>query len=293
MAQHDYVIDNQTFPSYRSDHNSSLQAILTNNSGATAPTTTAAGMWWYDTANGLLKQRNSGDSAWITVFEVGKSGLIPQDGSTIYAADAEASDTYVITLDPVPTAYVEGMMINFKANTANTGACTLNVNGLGAIALKKNVSADLADNDIIADKIVTVIYDGTNFQVVSTLPTAEGPTVVKTDEVANFTKQQYFGVATLTDAANISWNLDDAQSAKVTLGGNRTLDNPTNPQEGAVYILRVIQDGAGSRTLSYGANYKWPGGTAPTLSTGSGAIDILTFVYDGSDMLGQASLDFS
>lgn len=43
--------------------------------------------------------------------------------------------------------------------------------------------------------------------------------------------------------------------AKVTLGGSRMLDNPTNMTDGATYILRVIQDGAGSRTLAYGANY--------------------------------------
>ena len=49
-----------------------------------------------------------------------------------FAADAEASDAYVITLSPAPTALYTGMKITFSANTANTGACTLNVNSLGA-----------------------------------------------------------------------------------------------------------------------------------------------------------------
>ncbi|MFA6281585.1 MAG: hypothetical protein WCY05_03680, partial [Candidatus Omnitrophota bacterium] len=53
-----------------------------------------------------------------------------------FAADAEISDTYVITLSPAATAYSAGMMIVFTATTANTGACTINVNGLGAKALK-------------------------------------------------------------------------------------------------------------------------------------------------------------
>lgn len=84
-----------------------------------------------------------------------------------YAADAGVSDTYVITLSPVPTAYTTGMVVLFKANTANTGAATLNVNSLGAKTIKKNYNEDLADNDIKANQLVSVIYDGTNFQLLS------------------------------------------------------------------------------------------------------------------------------
>jgi hypothetical protein len=97
---------------------------------------------------------------------------ISQDGSQVFAADAQASDTYVITLDPVPTAYTTGMEIHFSANTANTGACTLNVNSLGAKSIKKLHDQDPADNDIESGSIVTVIYDGTNFQMTSQVANA-------------------------------------------------------------------------------------------------------------------------
>ncbi len=90
-----------------------------------------------------------------------------QSGSYIYAADSGASDAYAITLSPAPAAYVAGMAIAFKANTANTGQATLDINGLGAKTIKKNYNEDLADNDIKAGSIVTVVYDGTNFQVQS------------------------------------------------------------------------------------------------------------------------------
>lgn len=83
-----------------------------------------------------------------------------------YAADAGASDTYAVTLSPVPTAYTTGMVVNFKANTANTGACTLNLNTLGAKSLKV-FGADPTDSYITASSIVQVIYDGTNFQILS------------------------------------------------------------------------------------------------------------------------------
>lgn len=65
MAQHDYVIENQTFPSYRNDHNNSLEAIRTKNSGATEPSSIEAYQWWYDTANDILKIRNADNDAWI------------------------------------------------------------------------------------------------------------------------------------------------------------------------------------------------------------------------------------
>lgn len=89
-----------------------------------------------------------------------------------YAADAGGDDTYSVTLDPVPAAYYAGMEVNFKPTTANTGACTLDVNGLGAKTIKKNVSSDLATGDILAGQMVKVLYDGTNFQLVSDIPVA-------------------------------------------------------------------------------------------------------------------------
>ena len=68
MAEHDYVIANQNGANTRSDLNNALAAIVSNNSKATAPTTTYAYMWWADTANDILKQRNGADSAWISIL---------------------------------------------------------------------------------------------------------------------------------------------------------------------------------------------------------------------------------
>jgi len=93
-----------------------------------------------------------------------------------------------------------------------------------------------------------------------------------------------FDPQTLVDGANIAWDLADGGSAEVTLAGNRTLDNPTNMVDGAIYRLRVIQDGTGTRTLAYGAGYLWPGGVAPTLTATAGAVDILLWWTDGTDM---------
>lgn len=87
-----------------------------------------------------------------------------------YAVDSVGSDDYAITITPAITAYTAGQRFTFKAGTANTGACTLNVSGLGAKTIKKNVSTDLDTGDILANQIVEVEYDGTNMQMVSNSP---------------------------------------------------------------------------------------------------------------------------
>lgn len=68
MSQHDYVIDNQDGASFRSDLNAVLQAGVTLNSGATAPATTYAYMWWADTTSGFLKQRNASNTGWVSIM---------------------------------------------------------------------------------------------------------------------------------------------------------------------------------------------------------------------------------
>ena len=67
MSQHDFNIANQGFPATRADINNAFAAIASTSSGATAPSTTFANQFWYDTANNLLMFRNEADSAWITL----------------------------------------------------------------------------------------------------------------------------------------------------------------------------------------------------------------------------------
>lgn len=89
--------------------------------------------------------------------------------ATSGCADAGANDTYACSLTPPITAYVTGSPYRFKANTANTGAATINFNSVGAIALKKHSSSGLADldtNDIVAGDWIYLIYNGTYMQVV-------------------------------------------------------------------------------------------------------------------------------
>lgn len=75
MSQHDYILDNASGIAFRSDLNSLLAAHQSLNSGATAPSTTYASMWWLDTTTNILKQRNSGNTDWIIIGHVSSDFL--------------------------------------------------------------------------------------------------------------------------------------------------------------------------------------------------------------------------
>lgn len=85
----------------------------------------------------------------------------------------------------------------------------------------------------------------------------------------------------LTDGATITWDLSKGHIAEVTLGGNRSL-TVSNINRTGTAVLIVKQDATGGRTLSYSSAIKWPGGTAPTLSTNANAVDVLTFLVDAT-----------
>jgi len=99
-------------------------------------------------------------------------------------------------------------------------------------------------------------------------------------------------VVALTDATSIATNLALANNFSVTLAGNRTLANPSNVIAGQSGSIFITQDGTGSRTLAYGSNFKFVGGTAPVLSTTAAAIDRLDYVVKAANQIqAVASLD--
>ena len=91
--------------------------------------------------------------------------------------------------------------------------------------------------------------------------------------------------ATLTDASTIAWNVSTQPVAKVTLGGNRTLGAGTNPQTGQFVSLLIIQDGTGSRTVTFNAAYEFVADTAPTLTGTANKGDHFVFRYNGAKFI--------
>lgn len=92
MSQHDYNLVNQDGASFRADNNSALTAIVSNNSGATEPPTTYAYQWWADTTTGILKMRNSTNTAWVSMFTITTGApIVSIDlGNSINAAPSKA-----------------------------------------------------------------------------------------------------------------------------------------------------------------------------------------------------------
>lgn len=115
------------------------------------------------------------------------------------------------------------------------------------------------------------------------------------DVQQQWTASQYADSSTLTDAATISWDMSTTlNDVSVTLGGNRTLGAPTNVKVGQKGVLRVVQDGTGGRTLTFNSVFKFPGGTAPTLTTASGSVDRVYYHAISSSRFECTSiLDFS
>ena len=98
-----------------------------------------------------------GDPGSVTPISLTESTLIE---------DTTNTDTYAGVTIPAITSYFVGLKINLKVTNANTGASTLNVCGLGAKSIKKNVTEDTEIDDIKTGQILPLVYDGTNFQIV-------------------------------------------------------------------------------------------------------------------------------
>lgn len=112
----------------------------------------------------VLLQYNSSLDGGSGAFELVST---PGKPYTLYAADGGSTDAYSITVDYQVNAYSDlvGVPIVFKANTANTSGCSLNVNALGAQTIFKHLNVAMETGDIKSGQIVTVVYDGTNFQL--------------------------------------------------------------------------------------------------------------------------------
>lgn len=131
-----------------------------------------------------------------------------------YASDTGISNAYVITLSPIPTAYVAGMEIAFLTNNANTASSTVNVNGLGVKPIVRPDGTSVVAGDIYAGQIVTCRYDGiSNFQLVQNVLGAAKAALASANASAAS------AATSSTQAAN-SANSAAASSASATQSSN-------------------------------------------------------------------------
>ena len=162
----------------------------------------------------------------------------------------------------------------------------------------KTLTAPKINEDVVVTSTATElnILDGAtvttaeiNYSDVATLGTTAASKVFTAD-ANNLTKVSGAVLNiedTLTDGSTIAWNVINSPVAKVQLGGNRTLSAPsgTTPASGQFVSLLIIQDGTGSRSLTFNAVYEFTGDVAPVLTTTAAKGDLFVFRYNGSKWL--------
>jgi hypothetical protein len=195
-----------------------------------------------------------------------------------------ASALAVNTAHSLALSYVNAANINAQFSTAssnawtNTAALSCN-NWANTLAFSTGISATAWANGVGASSNswsnAVNTYAGTTYSP-KISPTFTGTVTIN----ANISNQS------LTDGATINWDVSLGAVATVTLGGNRTIAAPTNLKVGT-YILHVIQDGVGGRTLTWNSVFKWPAGVAPTLTATANRRDLFSFVCDGTNLYGS------
>jgi hypothetical protein len=277
MAQHsDYNIANQGFPAFRTDLNNVLSAINTLNSGTSRPASAVANSLWLDTTTSTaptLKYYDGADDISLATIDhvantvnwldstVSITGLATTaTGTVLTLTDTHLNSTVSIRL-PNATAIADDSgneYIKFAKTSSAVNEITITNSATGN-------SPDLS-----------VTGGDTN---IGLSITTKGTGLIKLNDGA------YYPEATLTDGATITWDVGSSPVAKVTLGGNRTLSAPTNGATGQFVSLLVIQDGTGSRTLTWNSAYEFASDTAPTLTTTANLGDLFTFRYNGTKWL--------
>lgn len=255
MANHDYNIANQTAPNFRADLNNALLAIVSTNSGTSAPSTTFANQLWYDTTNNKLMMRNEADNAWITVFESDQTNnrvnLITDDIQYATSAVTEVkntSGTTVLSLQ-VPSQ-----------STAETG--TENTQVMTPLRTKQSIEANS----------ITTVAAGTGISVASSGTTRTVST--------NLTAGLGIGVSGAT--VRLKEDFIANSSSILTSGNTSSFNNSTG---GPVLISgRTTSTGGGTFTLSVTGGT----GTIDMRDGDGGTYDVFcTIVPNGATLSGN------
>lgn len=164
---------------------------------------------------------------------------------------------------------------NNRIHFTESNAITVVANGTTHLTANATTVVIGASDNIVANDIF--ITFNTNFTG-SFIANSEQYRSATPDKVLNTSIWDAAAEVILTDATTIGVNMSEIINGVVTLGGNRTLGNPTNTKFGQTGYIRVIQPGSGGPfTLSYGANWEFGGGVTPVLTTTAGAVDILFY----------------
>lgn len=194
--------------------------------------------------------------------------------------------------NPDVNLYVEGVTASRIAIKAEMSAFDSRYESkkTGASVTEFSIDGTLADNSDTAvptEKAVKTYADTKIANVVDDTTPELGGEMDCGSHSIGFTEQ---AITSSSNEATVNWQ--NSNKAKLTLSENVTTFNFTAPSNPCNLLLRVIQDSS-PRTISWPAAVKWAGGTAPTLTTTAGRIDIMTFYWSGSHYYGSYIQDFN
>ena len=229
-------------------------------------------------------EKIEGDSTDLTITSGAKINLtatsdvhIPNNVGIVFGGDSEKieGDGTDMTISANNLTIDAAADINLDADGADVNI----KDGGTTIVSFTNSSSDAVITAGVQDK--DIIFKGDDGGAAVTSLTLD----MSNAGAAIFSAAAYNAEATLTDASTISWNAITQPVAKVTLGANRTLGAASGGVAGAFISLLIIQDGTGSRTLTFNAAYEFKEDTAPTLTTTAAKGDLFVFRYNGSKWL--------
>jgi hypothetical protein len=194
MAQHDFNIANQTFPATRIDLNNAWAAIVSNSSGATAPSTTYAYQFWYDTNTDTLKIRNTDNDAWISLF------VLNQTTDTITSVDGR-------------DIAVDGSKLDGIEAGATADQTAAEIRALVEAATDSNVFTD-ADHTKLNGIETAATADQTASEILTAIKTVDGAASGLDADLLDGQQGSYYTGYTDTAVANL---VDSAPAALDTL----------------------------------------------------------------------------
>lgn len=285
MAQaSDFTIANQSFPNFRTDLNTVLSAINSNNSGTSRPSSATTGTIWLDTTNAgsnslSLKFFDGSDDITLATIDTSAntvnfidsavaSDLVndtsPQLGGNLDVNGNDIVSTSNADIDIIPNGTGD---VNLGADTVQIGDndanATLTTQGTGDLILNTN-------NGTNAGNIT--LEDGANGHIQFT---TNGTGAIKFNDLAYFPQQA------LTSSSNaVAWDSQAKPNAYHLTTENTTFAAPSNPVEGAFIALEINYDG--SHTIAFNTVFEFAASTAPTFTSTDGKTDILVFRYNGA-----------
>jgi len=252
MAQHDHVLDNAAGAAFRADLNLAIAAIVSRNSGTTAPTTTYALMWWADTTTNILKIRNLTNTGWISIFNLstGKALNMSVDGTTIEIS----GNALQIVTNSIGTSYIVNDSVD-----------------------KDKIAADVAGNGLAqnVDGSLEVTVDDVTLEIVTDTLQVKALTLNLFPDYTSGTGYGALGLGGLTPGATRSANYVKCLEYTVPVGGTlktylRVRGNNTGAPAAVLGYARIYVNGVATGTERSQSDSVWSSWYAEDIAVSAG-----------------------